>query len=583
MSNLIISKIKEYKNRLKELTNTDSEVVNRLHDVLGGGKANRPGKKNGRSVAVSNKQNHMYSLDYKALLNNRDEYWEYIHRIQKDYDTPFIKSLDELHEQYDLSGFESHKEELIEKKGFLLTATHRHKINEKTGKPIKAVGMAYPTMVAMHYFFDEIFFVSIEIINHFFGVKDIGFVYDMDLLAHEKLVKLLEHMETKNISDLHFYKITDFHYNITARFRDTVLPLTKDDETVNAPVAEDLVRAILTEARVDPFTKMVETKALIQKELLTGMKRNFRVSIVVNTVGSSEGKSVSIRKLASYDSIKSLEKLGYASKTVDLLNDIIMLYSKKGGQENGGIIIVSGATNSGKTTLLYTLLMKLRNERRRIFTIENPVEITVPDVIQLDLSRTESAEEKNKLTIEKAKNIILRQDPDVSLVSEVRAKEEMHTVFELANTGHLAFTTIHANNCRSTLKRIQDIGQVESDTMNLLTKMVVNQSLVKKVCQTCKGKAYLESGERCGDCNLKGNNPDPGYSGRLPLYEIAYFKNVEIGDDIMDFEKLKQEEKMLHVTKQEVARELYKQGLIDDETLDQVEGTTAKGFGMEMG
>lgn len=565
--------------------------------------------------------------NYRELLSNPLIHEEFIEDVNKRFKWKYYKTIDDLKADYDMYDYDNMNQIFVEYSaaqhteggfGAAPTPTMGDNINfeeiarkleisrnnyilplrnKKNGK--KTLGVAFPNMRVLDFYMQEdIVFIGVEIVNQIWGIKNVDFLTegDEDQMT-ENLLKLLTYMDTNGISDLHIYKENETYYSITARMGDTVLKVT--DAPIKIKLAEALIRALLVAGKVDTLSRQVEIKALVKKRLLNSVVRNFRVSVVETSVGNSTGKSVSIRKLAGTDSLVSLEALNYNQSAMTIITEIIQTF-KKG---NGGIIVISGATNSGKTTLLYAILTQMlkkfkadakknddeegkpTNERKlsRIFTIENPVEITIPDLIQIDLSKTEQADENNRLTIEKAKNIILRQDPDVALVGEVRAKDEVKTVFELANTGHLAYTTIHANDARSTLKRIQDTGGIDENTLRLLMQLVINQELVDKLCVNCKGTGHVDSREadggkeRCPVCHKTGKEVNPGVKGRLPLYELVYFNRAKIdgNDDMYNFKKLHKEGKIFYISKGDVAKEYYEQGFLSKSIYEKYSGAQA--------
>lgn len=572
-------------------------------------------------------QNQIMEYKYRDLLSNPITHEEFIADVNKRFKWKYYKTIEELKLDYDISDYDnmnqiyldaasaSHSEggygkapsamvgpkyniEDISRK--LENSRNNYILplrNKANGK--KTLGVAFPNIRVLDFYMQEdIVFIGVDIVNQIWGIKNVDFLNDGDEdQMSENLLKLLTYMDTNGISDLHIYKETETSFTITARMGDTVLKVI--DAPIRTKLAESLIRALLVAGKVDTLSRQVEVKALVKKRLLNSVVRNFRVSVVETSVGNSSGKSVSIRKLAGSDSLVSLEALNYNKAAMNIITEIIQTF-KKG---NGGIIVISGATNSGKTTLLYAILTQMlkkfksdakkseeegapSNERKlsRIFTIENPVEITIPDLIQIDLSKTETADEEQKLTIEKAKNIILRQDPDVALVGEVRAREEVKVVFELANTGHLAYTTIHANDCKSTLKRIQDTGGIDDNALRLLMQLVINQELVDKMCINCKGTGYIPSRsedshekERCPVCHKTGQEVNPGVKGRLPLYELVYFNRLKIDgkDDLYDFKKLHEEGKIFYISKGDVAKDYYEQGFLSKKIYDKHSGLQA--------
>lgn len=593
-----------------------SNILNNYLEI-----SNSEGDKN----KEENRQQIM-EYNYRELLSNPLIHEEFIEDVNKRFKWKYYKTIEELKLDYDMFDYDNMNQIFIDyssaqhsEGGFgaapsptmgdnvnfeeiarKLEISRNNYIlplrNKSNGK--KTLGVAFPNIRVLDFYMQEdIVFIGVEIVNQIWGIKNVDFLTegDEDQMT-ENLLKLLTYMDTNGISDLHIYKENETYYSITARMGDTVLKVT--DAPIKIKLAEALIRALLVAGKVDTLSRQVEIKALVKKRLLNSVVRNFRVSVVETSVGNSTGKSVSIRKLAGTDSLVSLEALNYNEAAMSIITEIIQTF-KKG---NGGIIVISGATNSGKTTLLYAILTQMlkkfkadakktedddgkpTNERKlsRIFTIENPVEITIPDLIQIDLSKTEQADENNRLTIEKAKNIILRQDPDVALVGEVRAKDEVKTVFELANTGHLAYTTIHANDARSTLKRIQDTGGIDENTLRLLMQLVINQELVDKMCVNCKGTGYIApradgEKERCPICHKTGKEVNPGVKGRLPLYELVYFNRAKIdgSDDMYNFKKLHEEGKIFYISKGDVAKGYYEQGFLSKSIYDKYSGAQA--------
>lgn len=573
-----------------------------------------------------NSKQQIMEYNYRELLSNPLIHEEFIEDVNKRFKWKYYKTIEELKLDYDMFDYDNMNQIFVDyssaqhtEGGFgaapsphlndninfeeiakKLEISRNNYIlplrNKSNGK--KTLGVAFPNMRVLDFYMQEdIVFIGVEIVNQIWGIKNVDFLTegDEDQMS-ENLLKLLTYMDTNGISDLHIYKENETYYSITARMGDTVLKVT--DAPIKIKLAEALIRSLLVAGKVDTLSRQVEIKALVKKRLLNSVVRNFRVSVVETSVGNSTGKSVSIRKLAGTDSLVSLEALNYNESAMAIITEIIQTF-KKG---NGGIIVISGATNSGKTTLLYAILTQMlkkfkadakknddtegkpTNERKlsRIFTIENPVEITIPDLIQIDLSKTEQADEANRLTIEKAKNIILRQDPDVALVGEVRAREEVKVVFELANTGHLAYTTIHANDARSTLKRIQDTGGIDENTLRLLMQLVINQELVDKMCVNCKGTGYIApradgEKERCPICHKTGKEVNPGVKGRLPLYELVYFNRAKIegDDDMYNFKKLHAEGKIFYISKGDVAKGYYEQGFLSKAIYDKYSGLQA--------
>jgi type IV pilus assembly protein PilB len=209
-------------------------------------------------------------------------------------------------------------------------------------------------------------------------------------------------------------------------------------------------------------------------------------------------------------------------------------------EKPNGIVIVTGPTGSGKTTTLYSCLKKLNAIDTKIITTENPVEYDIDGLIQVQI-RPEIG-----LTFAKCLRSILRQDPDICMVGEIRDLETAEISIQASLTGHLVFTTLHTNDAPSTIARLVDLG-LETFLITATIEGIVAQRLVRKICLNCKTE-YAPTEEQLMELNLtpedvrdkkffygkgcdKCNNT--GYRGRLGLFEIMLF-NDEIRDLIMN-------------------------------------------------
>jgi type IV pilus assembly protein PilB len=205
-----------------------------------------------------------------------------------------------------------------------------------------------------------------------------------------------------------------------------------------------------------------------------------------------------------------------------------------------GIVIVTGPTGSGKTTTLYSALSELNTIDNKLITTEDPVEYDIDGVIQCQI-RTDIG-----LTFAACLRSILRQDPDIVLVGEVRDLETAQISVQASLTGHLVFTTLHTNDAPSSIARLLDLG-IEPFLITATIEGIVGQRLVRKICTNCKteikppeeslieleltpedvaGRSFFY-GKGCDYCN------NTGYRGRMGLYEIMSL-NDEIREAIMD-------------------------------------------------
>lgn len=246
----------------------------------------------------------------------------------------------------------------------------------------------------------------------------------------------------------------------------------------------------------------------------------------INTLPVGTGEKMVIRILAG------IETVDRSSRDINLIGaskeDIAVLNRMKSAPN--GIILASGPTGSGKTTTLYSILKNLNNEKVNITTIEDPVEIRIEGINQSQINT------KAGITFASCLRSILRQDPDIILVGEIRDYETIETSISAALTGHLVFSTIHTNSAASTITRLIEMGAKDYLVSSTLTG-VIAQRLVRRLCPYCKQESYpteeearlLLSNEddirkfmkrkiyRPGVCNHCDKD---GYSGRLGVFEI---------------------------------------------------------------
>lgn len=257
--------------------------------------------------------------------------------------------------------------------------------------------------------------------------------------------------------------------------------------------------------------KRIPQDGRIQTEI-NGQPVDMRVSILPTI----HGEKTVIRILAKNDGNLNRKYLGISDHNNELINKII--------QVPQGICLISGPTGSGKTTTLYTLLAEKNDPQTNIITVEDPVEIKIPGLNQVQVNA------KAGMTFASGLRSILRQDPDIILVGEIRDGETAEIAMRAAITGHLVFSTIHTNDAVSSINRLIDMG-LEPYMVSSALVGVVSQRLVRRICTGCR-KAYepdedeitklnlapgqkLYHGEGCQDCN------GTGYKGRIAIHEIV--------------------------------------------------------------
>ena len=241
------------------------------------------------------------------------------------------------------------------------------------------------------------------------------------------------------------------------------------------------------------------------------------VDLRVSTLPGAHGESVVVRVLDTKGASLDLDKLGFSGEVLAPLRAQL-------GKPNG-IVLVTGPTGSGKSTTLYAALNVLRGVERNLCTVEDPVEY------QMDLVNQFQVNEKIGLSFPHVLRSLLRQDPDVLMVGEIRDRETAKVAVQAALTGHLVFSTLHTNGACETVGRLVDMG-VEGYLLGASLNAVLAQRLVRKVCPHCR-ETYEPHPAMRGACRrmgvevdefVRGRGCDPcrgtGYSGRIGIHEL---------------------------------------------------------------
>lgn len=243
------------------------------------------------------------------------------------------------------------------------------------------------------------------------------------------------------------------------------------------------------------------------------------IDIRVSTVPTALGESIVLRLLDRSSVVLDLEKLGLAGPNLKRFSELIEM--------SHGIVLVTGPTGSGKTTTLYAGLSKINHPDVKIITVEDPVEYQLEGVNQIPVNP------KIDLTFAAGLRAILRQDPDVVLVGEIRDRETAEIAVQAALTGHLVFSTLHTNDSASSITRLLDMG-VEPFLVSSSVLAILAQRLIRKVCRDCARKytpneAELERAGLTAE-DLKGrqlyravgcaNCIMTGYAGRVGIHEL---------------------------------------------------------------
>ena len=335
-----------------------------------------------------------------------------------------------------------------------------------------------------------------------------------DLLEQEgdaPIIRLINALLTEavkeNASDIH---VETYEKRLVVRFRvDGVL---REVVQPKRALSSLLISRIKVMAKLDIAEKRVPQDGRIA--LRIGGRE---VDVRVSTMPSSFGERVVMRLLDKQAGRLGLSQLGMSDRDLRVMRNII--------SKPHGIILVTGPTGSGKTTTLYGALSDLNDTSRNILTVEDPIEYSLPGIGQTQVNT------KVEMTFAKGLRAILRQDPDVVMIGEIRDLETVEIAIQASLTGHLVLSTLHTNTAIGAVTRLQDMG-VEPFLLSSSLIGVIAQRLVRVLCNDCKEAAPADAAE----CEVLGADPaNPptvyhargcekcnqlGYRGRQGIYEI---------------------------------------------------------------
>ncbi len=317
-------------------------------------------------------------------------------------------------------------------------------------------------------------------------------------------------------------KASDIHFDPT---NDCLLVRIRIDGELQdyTKIPKELKKNVITRIKIISGMNITETR-LPQDGAIKNAIENLSLDLRVSSLPVVDGEKMVIRILDYSMSLNGLENLGFSETNLAKVNKMI--------ENPNGLILVTGATGTGKSTTVYALLQKLNTKERNIITVEDPVEMKIENINQVqvlsDIGRTFS----NTL------RSILRQDPDIIMVGEIRDNETARIAVRASITGHLVLSTVHTNNSLTTIERLLDM-EVERYLLGSALTGIISQKLVKKLCPKCRkvreasvyeqklikkhlGKnvkeIYTPGG--CKACNH-------GYLGRIAIHEV-----LTINEDI---------------------------------------------------
>ena len=364
-------------------------------------------------------------------------------------------------------------------------------------------------------------------INHFYGVSGrVGGAVNM--LNSEQFAPVVQKVEEQD-SDAPVIKIVNSIIEQAVRERASDIHIEpEDDETRVRFRVDGVLRSAITLPRASIAAIVSRVKIMAEMDIAEKrVPQDGRINIEVNgrsidlrisTLPTIVGEKVVMRILDKNLSSVAIEDLKFSEENLRIYKG---LYSSP-----HGIVLMTGPTGSGKSTTLYSTLTELNSIEKNIITVEDPVEYRVAGINQVPVNN------KAGLTFATGLRSILRQDPNIVMVGEIRDVETARISIHAALTGHLVFSTLHTNDSAGAITRLIDMG-VEPFLVASALRGVVAQRLVRCICPNCKkeylaapeeraylglsdheGEVKLYQGEGCGKCNFTG------YTGRMALHEV---------------------------------------------------------------
>lgn len=354
-------------------------------------------------------------------------------------------------------------------------------------------------------------------------------------------------------SDIHFDP-TQNELNVRVRIDGSLLDYAKVPVTVK--------KNVITRVKIISGMNITESR-LPQDGAIKGLIENTDVDLRVSSLPTVDGEKIVIRILDYTMSLNGLESIGLTKDNYQKITSII--------KKPNGIIMVTGATGSGKSTTVYSILQVLNTTDRNIITVEDPVEMKIEGINQVQVMS------EIGLTFSNTLRSILRQDPDIIMIGEIRDNETARIAVRASITGHLVLSTIHTNNSLNTIERLLDMD-VERYLLGSALSGIISQRLVKRICPKCRTARATNEYEKnifkkvlnmdvneiytpvgCDDCIN-------GYKGRIAIHEVLEI-NEEIRDAIVN-----------NVRKEEFRNLVYNKDtstLLKDSLIKVIEGYTS--------
>jgi len=321
-------------------------------------------------------------------------------------------------------------------------------------------------------------------------------------------------------------KASDIHFNPTED--GIIIRIRIDGELRNyANVPGHVKKNMITRIKILAGMNITESRVPQDGAIKQGINGK-DVDLRVSSLPTNMGENMVIRILDYSMSSQGLETLGFSEINIGKVKKMI--------SEPNGIILVTGATGSGKSTTVYSILQRLNTVDKNIITVEDPIEMNIPGVNQVQVISDIG------LTFAASLRSILRQDPDIIMIGEIRDDETAKIAVRASITGHLVLSTIHTNSALNTIERLLDMN-IERYLLGTALTGIVSQKLTKKLCPYCRGTRPTTDYEKevfKSSLNLEINEIyEPkgcdkchdGYKGRMPIHEVLLL-NQEVRDAI---------------------------------------------------
>lgn len=344
-------------------------------------------------------------------------------------------------------------------------------------------------------------------------------IYDYTKMPVVDIVNdILVDASKRGASDIHFDPM-DNYMKIRIRIDGQLIDYTK--------VPNEIKKNLVTRIKIIAGMNITESR-LPQDGAIKATLQGLPLDLRVSCLPTNEGEKIVIRILDYSMSLSGIESLGFSESNYRKVLELINIPN--------GIILVTGATGSGKSTTVYSMLQRLNREDTNIITVEDPIEMNIEGINQVQTNS------EIGLTFANALRSILRQDPNVIMIGEIRDTETAQIAVRASITGHIVLSTLHTNDALTTIERLLDMD-VQRYLLASALEGIISQKLARKLCNHCKklrptneyekdlfkkvlGKTVNEiySNEGCDECNN-------GYQGRIAIHEVLII-NQEIRDAI---------------------------------------------------